>query len=270
LVKWDEPTWERKRQELASIARPVGAFPFPGNVAQDPLYWLRNEIRAVGRTPEAIPLLDRLIAAEPKWENYLFRGELFSELGKHGLCARDMVEATRLAGPRFWRWSGKQVVPDFAWRIAHSSSLLQEDYEEALSLVKAIPTEWRSEADIGTLLYRLGRYPEALEVFSRVEWERIGPCFVMAFAAPWSVSPLAQGVRYDLDTQAMMAMCLFRMGRPDAAKARLALARKVVAQEEWREPDFPTQILMGPGQYFAYNHWDLFGKAVDLIEGKKP
>jgi hypothetical protein len=43
FTKWDEPTWERKRQELAARPVPFPDFPFPGRVATDRLYWLRCE-----------------------------------------------------------------------------------------------------------------------------------------------------------------------------------------------------------------------------------
>ena len=43
FVKWDEQTWERKRQELAAMPTPWPAFPFPGYVATDRLHWLRQE-----------------------------------------------------------------------------------------------------------------------------------------------------------------------------------------------------------------------------------
>ncbi len=43
FVKWDEPTWEKKRQELAAKPAPYPDFPFPGHVAGDRLHWLRQE-----------------------------------------------------------------------------------------------------------------------------------------------------------------------------------------------------------------------------------
>jgi serine/threonine protein kinase len=43
FVAWDEPTWERKRQELAAKPAPHPDFPFPGHVATDKLHWLRAE-----------------------------------------------------------------------------------------------------------------------------------------------------------------------------------------------------------------------------------
>jgi hypothetical protein len=43
FVKWDEATWEKKRQELAAKPAPLPDFPFPGYVAVDKLHWLRQE-----------------------------------------------------------------------------------------------------------------------------------------------------------------------------------------------------------------------------------
>lgn len=43
FVKWDEASWEKKRQELAAAKPPYPDFPFPGYVATDKLHWLRAE-----------------------------------------------------------------------------------------------------------------------------------------------------------------------------------------------------------------------------------
>jgi hypothetical protein len=43
FVQWDEPTWEKKRQELAAKPAPYPDFPFPGYIANDQLHWLRTE-----------------------------------------------------------------------------------------------------------------------------------------------------------------------------------------------------------------------------------
>lgn len=43
FVPWDEPTWDKKRQELAAIPAPRPDLPFPGYVATDKLHWLRAE-----------------------------------------------------------------------------------------------------------------------------------------------------------------------------------------------------------------------------------
>jgi WD40 repeat protein len=43
FISWDEPTWERKWQELAASPAPWSDFPFPGHVVADRLHWLRQE-----------------------------------------------------------------------------------------------------------------------------------------------------------------------------------------------------------------------------------
>jgi WD40 repeat protein len=53
LVSWDEPTWERKRQELATARSPASGLPFPGFVAADPLHWLRAEFGQVHAESDA-------------------------------------------------------------------------------------------------------------------------------------------------------------------------------------------------------------------------
>ena len=45
FAKWDEETWERKRQQLDEQPMPWPDFPFPGSVATDRLHWLRQELK---------------------------------------------------------------------------------------------------------------------------------------------------------------------------------------------------------------------------------
>lgn len=59
FLKWDEPTWEKKRQELAAKPVPHPDFPFPGHVATDKLHWLRAEYGYGEAKPDA----DRLRVA---------------------------------------------------------------------------------------------------------------------------------------------------------------------------------------------------------------
>ena len=66
FVKWDEPTWEKQRQELAAQPAPYPEFPFPGYVAQDRLHWLRQEYDNASEADKpalARQLLDRAEAA---------------------------------------------------------------------------------------------------------------------------------------------------------------------------------------------------------------
>lgn len=59
--KWDEATWEKKRQELAAIQPPYPDFPFPGHVATDKLHWLRTEFGEAKTEPEQLRLSTTLL-----------------------------------------------------------------------------------------------------------------------------------------------------------------------------------------------------------------
>ncbi len=76
FVKWDESTWEKKRQELAAKPAPYPDFPFPGHVAVDRLHWLREEYLAASDADKpglAKQLLDRALAAGDKAEAIRWR-----------------------------------------------------------------------------------------------------------------------------------------------------------------------------------------------------
>jgi serine/threonine protein kinase len=59
FVPWDEPTWERHRQELATRTQDP-RIPFPGHVAGDRSYWLRAEFVAT-QGPQAAELARALL-----------------------------------------------------------------------------------------------------------------------------------------------------------------------------------------------------------------
>lgn len=61
FVKWDESTWERKRQELAAVPPPIEGFPFPGHVAQDKLHWLRGEFKEAKDDADRLRLANKLL-----------------------------------------------------------------------------------------------------------------------------------------------------------------------------------------------------------------
>lgn len=66
FIPWDEPIWERKRQELAAKPAPWPNFPFPGNVAANRLHWLREEYDIASDTDQPIlakRMIDRAEAA---------------------------------------------------------------------------------------------------------------------------------------------------------------------------------------------------------------
>jgi hypothetical protein len=61
FVKWDEHTWEEKRQELAAISPPYADFPFPGYVATDKLHWLRAEYHSSNEETEKVRIAKELL-----------------------------------------------------------------------------------------------------------------------------------------------------------------------------------------------------------------
>jgi hypothetical protein len=88
FVRWDEPTWERKRQQLAAAPAAKTDFPFPGHVATDKLHWLRAEFG------EAKTDADRLRIAR--------------DLLGHAEAAGDRNEAVR------WRTEKERLEPQVA------------------------------------------------------------------------------------------------------------------------------------------------------------
>ena len=82
FVKWTESTWERKRQDLAARPAPRPDFPFPGQVANDRLHWLRQEYEnasAADKPRLARELLDRAEAAGDKTEAARWRARVKQE-----------------------------------------------------------------------------------------------------------------------------------------------------------------------------------------------
>jgi serine/threonine protein kinase len=61
FAKWDEPTWERKRQELAARPAPSVNFPFPGYVVTDRLHWLRSEFDHANADADKLHLARQLL-----------------------------------------------------------------------------------------------------------------------------------------------------------------------------------------------------------------
>lgn len=79
FVKWNEATWEKKRQELAAAKPPYPDFPFPGYVATDKLHWLRAEYEAANEKDKlrrANELLLRAVQIGDKNEAVRWRSEV--------------------------------------------------------------------------------------------------------------------------------------------------------------------------------------------------
>jgi len=92
FVKWNEQTWDQKRQKLAVATAPIQGLPFPGYVATDKLHWLRLQF------DEAKTDQDKLRIAR----DLLQRSEL---AGDRIESARWKSEVSRLARqPAKLRW----------------------------------------------------------------------------------------------------------------------------------------------------------------------
>jgi hypothetical protein len=133
-VNWDEPTWERKRQELASKPPPCPEFPFPGHLALYRLWWLRQEFENAVDSEKprlAKRLLDRASVAgdRPEAAHWIamLAGSLVDSLITKPLLRSDVEERLR-----------QEVSLDSEIRTAAllKASALEEDADE---LNPAIP-----------------------------------------------------------------------------------------------------------------------------------
>ena len=148
-----EAEWEsRRRQFAASMARP-GKFQFPGLDVNDRLYWLRNECR------RNAALLDRLIAEEPVFRNYIDRAEHRRTLGDIVGSLNDQLEARSIAGPAAWR----SISGSSAIEMAFQPGRPRSDYELLLQWLDRRRADGvHGEQDIlrGLVLYRLERFAD--------------------------------------------------------------------------------------------------------------
>jgi serine/threonine protein kinase/WD40 repeat protein len=86
FIKWDQETWEKKRQELAAKPAPIPDFPFPGFVATDKLHWLRAEFDDAKSDAERLRLAKELLR----------KAELF---GERAGAVRWKEEVKKLTAP---------------------------------------------------------------------------------------------------------------------------------------------------------------------------
>ncbi|MBX9628133.1 MAG: hypothetical protein K2X82_30325, partial [Gemmataceae bacterium] len=219
FVPWDEPTWERHRAELAATPPPLPDFPFPGRVATDRWYWLKRRYKQVeADDAKAFPLLDRLVAAEPKPEWYDRRGNLNARLGRWSAAADDYLAAKADVGAFARGWADKPGEP-------------AEKYRAAVRLAEAArradPDNWEAASALGMALYRAGRDREAVRALAEAsalyrlgESARrvVGPVLL----SPWA-GLAADPATHDHPTNlAFRAMAHHRLGEADLARARLA------------------------------------------------
>jgi serine/threonine protein kinase len=257
LVKLDEAAWERKRQELLTRPRPPGEFPFPGAFAADRLFWLRREVEEA-KPADALPLWDRLVAAEPTATAYRGRAENHRRAERYALALRDMLEAVRLVpgSPNQGdlnpgRWAAEEVV--------YRPGLPREDYELALRWFQRTESIYPSVTEPGLALYHLGRYAEALAMLNRPE--RDAAARVCAgFITPLALMEVSPSL-LPPDEVRTMAIALVRLGQGDRAAARAKLAQARAEHARQFQPD-DWQGRTGAQGKFLYD-------SAKTIEGKK-
>lgn len=182
----DESTWEGKQQELAAHGRPVGTFPFPGEVARDRLYWLRKQIDESSAGREELPLLERLVTAEPTSRQYLRLAKARFRSGQVEPAIRDLITAERLADPVIWKAGASELVwlEDLAWEVVRRPDSTIEAYRYVYDKASLIRFEvWRSgvKEPSGNFwrawaAYRLGLYAEAVAQASQEDVQRVQEC----------------------------------------------------------------------------------------------
>ena len=254
--KLDEAAWEKARLELAHL---LGANPNAQSLraaVSDPLYWLRQEIEdSKSRSPSdsLLPLITRLIAAEPTWPNYSQRAEAHVEQKHWDLAIQDNLEAARLTGERYWLGSTSsdwQVGARSVQAPGHS----KEQYERALRWVEArtlagvvdLPVyldQYRPRRTViaSLALFRLGRYAEALAALQKSDVSMYSGAAGMLMSR-WNLLTVVpffpdnsriehimlKEFSFDPVDLLVRAMCHHHLGHPKEAKARLNEARDIL------------------------------------------
>ncbi len=190
FVKWDEPTWETKRQELAASPTPDLGFPFPGYLAVDRLYWLRQEFENANDADKpqlAKQLLDRANAAGDKAEAVrwieVLASKLVESLMTKPLLRADVEERLRQDVSLNSEIRAAAILKaaqldedandlnSASWPIAARPNAEKDEYRRALRWAEAAvrnePGDWKIVNTLGVLQYRNGLYRDAIATLMR-------------------------------------------------------------------------------------------------------
>jgi serine/threonine protein kinase len=280
FVPWDERKWMAQKQALVG-ADSEQRSTFFDPVLRDAQFWLRREIEeldpgATNRGPDnpallkVRPLLERLVTAEPTWENYADLAFFYYRTEQYALASRAILDATQRAGVVVDTF---HHFPNLAWDIGKQAGLPREHYELAIRWQRAA----RAEAPPGTVpmcLYRLGRYADALAEL-RIEEEKDFPARVARMVltgASWSAIPLhdVAALRHpdnqppaltEMNCPGLRAMCHHKLGQPVLASKYLARA----AVEQKREDERKASAFQPPREYIPF-----YREAAELITGTTP
>jgi len=190
FVPWDETTWEKKRQELAASPAPDPGFPFPGYLAVDRSYWLRQEFENANDAEKprlAKQLLDRANVAGDKAEAgrwiEVLASQLVDSLKTKPLLRADVEEHLRQDDSLTAEiraaalLKAAQLVEDAndlnaaSWPIAARPNAEKDEYRRALRWAEAAvrnqPRAAYCANTLGVLQYRNGLYRDAIATLMR-------------------------------------------------------------------------------------------------------
>jgi serine/threonine protein kinase/tetratricopeptide (TPR) repeat protein len=275
FVDDDETVWERNRQELVRRPVAVGEFPFPGPFAADRLFWLRQAWEDEKKAENQLLLIERLVAAEPSWQNYrkrayaLYLNKRYADAIRDDLKAREIGKEDYDDDNRTWANGGQSAVEE----IIVVTGQPKEAYQLALTWIETV-APGRSDHAATSLtisralaLYRLGRYPDALRVVERFELQTVAD-IAGGLMSPFVALAAHQALierRRDSHNHTMMrvieALCHHQLGQPDKARQSLAKARAALRDELLSRP---VELR---GGLWGYDR--VIGEALTSIEGPK-
>jgi serine/threonine protein kinase len=243
----DEEIWQRNRRELLQRGTLAVDFPFPGKVATDATYWLRQAYNRAKEPAERMALAERLVLVSPTWQNYLVRANTYVSIGRNVEAIREDLRVREMAKGEY-KQDPEGRGPD-VWHavrtILAASGRPQEEYELALRWLREV------DEDIPTIalaLYRLNRPEEAIRELSRLQLPRPTDPLI-GLASPWAmvVSQVQaiEGVRYwsveSTLPYVIEAMCHAKLGDFAARERCLMTARKLIrTRHETEDPLIPS------------------------------
>jgi tetratricopeptide (TPR) repeat protein len=99
--KLDESNWQQRRQRLEELTESLPLSDCIRSAAKDRQYWLRQEAKQCGTAEQyltAIRHLDRVIATEPRWQDFELRGRYYAHLGQYEKATQDHLEVGKRGG----------------------------------------------------------------------------------------------------------------------------------------------------------------------------
>jgi eukaryotic-like serine/threonine-protein kinase len=277
----DEPTWEKNRQDLAAAPAPYPDFPFPGHLAVDRLYWLRQEYESdnnVDKPRLAQQLLDRANAVGDKAEAVrwiqVLASKLVDSLKTRPLLRADVLERLRQdvslnseirAAALLKAAELEEDVQELngaSWPVAARPNAEQEEYRHALRWAEAAvrnqPENSAIVNTLGVLQYRNGLYREAVATLTRSHEahrnKKTGPqpSDRMFFGAPGSSSAHRNSKTGPQPSDlAFLAMAHHALAESDKAREYLRQLTSLCEQPAWNANQEATGFLKEARQRLA-------------------